>query len=48
LSMDRVDLLRIHPDGQYIAFRAGQRIKEIYAMDNFLPAENRKSKKGQK
>ena len=48
LSMDRVNILRIHPDGQHIAFRAGQRIKEIYAMDNFLPVENRKSKGGQK
>ncbi len=37
LQMDRVRTLRIHPEGQHIAFRAGQRIKEIYAMDNFLP-----------
>jgi Tol biopolymer transport system component len=46
LSMDRVDLLRIHPDGQHIAFRAGQRIKEIYAMDNFLPEEKKQSRGG--
>ncbi|MEE9390043.1 MAG: tetratricopeptide repeat protein, partial [Candidatus Aminicenantaceae bacterium] len=39
LQMDRVYVLRINPDGQRIAFRAGQRIKEIYAMDNFLPEE---------
>ena len=37
LAMDRVYFLRMHPDGQHIAFRAGQKIKEIYAMDNFLP-----------
>ena len=48
LSMDRVYGLSVHPDGQHIAFRAGGRIKEIYAMDNFLPLENRKSKGGQK
>ncbi len=39
LEMDRVRTLRIHPDGRHIAFRAGQRIKEIYAMDNFLPKQ---------
>ena len=37
LEMDRVYFLRIHPDGRHVAFRAGQRLKEIYAMDNFLP-----------
>jgi Tol biopolymer transport system component len=42
LQMDRVYVLRINPDGQHIAFRAGQRIKEIYAMDNFLPEEKTK------
>jgi Tol biopolymer transport system component len=40
LPMDRVYFLRIHPDGQHIAFRAGQKIKEIYAMENFLPGLN--------
>jgi Tol biopolymer transport system component len=40
LLMDRVYFLRIHPDGQHIAFRAGQKIKEIYAMENFLPGLN--------
>ncbi len=44
LSMDRVYMLSVHPDGQQIAFRAGQRIKEIYAMDNFLPEEKTKKK----
>ena len=37
LATDRIYFLRIHPNGQHIAFRAGQRVKEIYAMDNFLP-----------
>jgi Tol biopolymer transport system component len=44
LQMDRVYILRINPDGQRIAFRAGQRIKEIYAMDNFLPEEKTKKR----
>jgi len=46
LSMDRVYMLSVHPDGQHIAFRAGQRIKEIYAMDNFLPVDKLQSKGG--
>jgi len=46
LSMDRVYMLSVHPDGQHIAFRAGQRIKEIYAMDNFLPLAEKQSKGG--
>lgn len=46
LSMDRVYMLSVHPDGQQIAFRAGQRIKEIYAMDNFLPVDKLQSKGG--
>ena len=48
LSMDRVYMLSVCPDGQQIAFRAGQRIKEIYAMDNFLPVDKQQSKGGQK
>jgi Tol biopolymer transport system component len=44
LQMDRVYVLRIHPDGKHIAFRAGQRIKEIYAMDNFLPEQKAQKK----
>jgi len=48
LSRDRVYMLSIHPDGQQIAFRAGQRIKEIYAMDNFLPLDKKQSKGGYK
>jgi len=48
LSMDRVHMLSVRPDGQQIAFRAGQRIKEIYAMDNFLPVDKQQSKGGQK
>ena len=48
LSMDRVHMLSVRPDGQQIAFRAGQRIKEIYAMDNFLPVDKQHSKGGQK
>jgi len=48
LSMDRVYMLSVHPDGQQIAFRAGQRIKEIYAMDNFLPLDKKQNKGGHK
>jgi len=46
LSMDRVYILSVRPDGQHIAFKAGQRIKEIYAMDNFLPVDKQQSKGG--
>jgi len=46
LSMDRVYMLSVRPDGQQIAFRAGQRIKEIYAMDNFLPLDKKQSRGG--
>jgi len=42
LQMDRVVTIRIHPNGELIAFRAAQRIKEIYAMDNFLPKMDKK------
>ena len=31
--------LRIHPDGQLIAFTAGSRLHELWVMENFLPAE---------
>jgi beta-lactamase regulating signal transducer with metallopeptidase domain/WD40 repeat protein len=30
--------LRVHPDGQRIAFSAGKRIHELWVMENFLPA----------
>lgn len=41
LQMDRVYIMRIHPDGQNIAFQSAIRKKEIYAMDNFLPTAHR-------
>jgi len=31
--------LCVHPDGQRIAFDAGRRFHELWAMENFLPAE---------
>jgi len=31
--------LRVHPDGQRIAFMAGQRFHELWVMENFLPED---------
>jgi Tol biopolymer transport system component len=38
LSMDALQFVRIHPDGQRIAFDAGGYSNEIWVMENFLPA----------
>jgi Tol biopolymer transport system component len=37
IAMDRLRGLRVHPDGQRIAFTAGAPEMEIWVMDNFLP-----------
>ena len=41
LAMDRLLHLCVHPDGQRIAFTAGNASAEIWVMENFLP-ENKK------
>jgi len=41
LSMDGIRNLRIHPDGERIAFTAGQYKFEVWVMENFLPKEVR-------
>ncbi len=38
LTMDAVDQLRIHPDGQRVAFESGVYTSEVWVMENFLPA----------
>jgi Tol biopolymer transport system component len=40
LSVERMVELRVHPDGRRIAFTAGSQRREIWAMENFLPALN--------
>ncbi len=42
LSMDNIKHLRIHPDGQHIAFASGKRAEEIWVMENFLPKMDKK------
>lgn len=42
LSMDSIKHLRIHPDGQHIAFHSGKRAEEIWVMENFLPKMDKK------
>jgi Tol biopolymer transport system component len=37
--------LRIHPDGQSIAFTAGQRGKEVWAMENIMPKDKEDGRK---
>jgi Tol biopolymer transport system component len=37
LTMERLNYLTIHPDGQRIAFHASQSSNEIWVMENFLP-----------
>lgn len=37
LNTNSISHLRIHPDGQHIAFHSGNRAEEIWVMDNFLP-----------
>lgn len=36
LAMDRIDNLRVHPDGKRIVFVAGQYRAEVWVMENFL------------
>ncbi len=38
IAMPTLRNLRVHPDGKQIAFDAGYRRIEIWAMENFLPA----------
>ena len=38
LAMDQLRDIRLHPDGQRIAFAAGKGGGEIWVMENFLPA----------
>jgi Tol biopolymer transport system component len=47
LSMERMNWLSVHPDGQQIVFSSIQRIKDVWMMENFLPAEKKGSKGGQ-
>jgi len=35
----RISALRVHPDGQHIAFGSGTNKSEVWVMENFLPAE---------
>ncbi len=36
-SFDRMQQLRIHPDGRRIAFHAGEQRAELWVLENFLP-----------
>jgi dipeptidyl aminopeptidase/acylaminoacyl peptidase len=38
IAMEGLRDLRVHPDGQRIAFRAGHNQGEVWVMDDFLPA----------
>ena len=40
LEMDGMKNIRIHPDGRRIAFACMQGDREIWAMENFLPASS--------
>ncbi len=46
LSMERMNWLSVHPDGHQIVFSSIQRIKDVWMMENFLPAEEKGSKGG--
>ena len=48
LSMERINWLSVHPAGNQIVFSSIQRIKDVWMMENFLPAEDKGSKGGQK
>jgi len=37
LNMHRISHLRIHPDGEHIAFHSGRGTEEIWVMENFIP-----------
>ena len=41
ITLDEIQHLRIHPDGQHIAFTAGTRGSEVWVMENFLPEERK-------
>jgi Tol biopolymer transport system component len=38
LKMEGISDLRLHPDGRQLAFSAGEDTREIWVMENFLPA----------
>ena len=40
LMMERLAVLRIHPDGQRIAFHSGGYVSEMWVLENFLPEHN--------
>jgi Tol biopolymer transport system component len=42
LNTSEISHLRIHPDGQHIAFHSGKRAEEIWVMENFLPKMDKK------
>jgi hypothetical protein len=48
LSMERMHWLSVHPGGQKVVFSSIQRIKDVWMMENFLPAEDKGSKGGQR
>jgi hypothetical protein len=48
LSMERMHWLSVHPDGNQIVFGSIQRIKDVWMMENFLPADEKGSKGGQR
>ena len=37
-AMEQLSDLRIHPDGRWLVFSAGQHRAEVWVMENFLPA----------
>jgi Tol biopolymer transport system component len=43
LKMDRLNTIRVHPDGKRIAFVGGMGKAEVWMMENFLPAEKKKN-----
>ncbi len=43
LKMDRLNTIRVHPDGKRIAFVAGLGKAEVWMMENFLPAQKKKN-----
>ena len=42
LKMDRLNTIRVHPDGKRIAFVAGLGKAEVWMMENFLPAQKKR------
>jgi len=39
LSMDRLVITSINPDGKHIAYMSGSYSGEVWVMENFLPEE---------